>query len=88
VNSTLVWTQWAAVRARPRELEVVQSGDAEHGMVGAVAFEAAVAEDLPALHAGQDVLDSGTNSLVRAVVFLFPGREVPSLLTPVRNDQA
>ena len=36
-------------------------GDAEHGVVDAVAFEAAVAEDLPGLHAGEDVLDTGAD---------------------------
>ncbi len=50
-------------------------GDAEHGMMDAVAFEAAVAEDFPGLHAGEDVLDSGADLLVGLVVFLFPVQE-------------
>jgi hypothetical protein len=41
------------------EGEVVQAGDAEHGVVNAVVSETAVAEDLPALHAGEGVLDAG-----------------------------
>ncbi|GAA3499084.1 hypothetical protein GCM10019016_061870 [Streptomyces prasinosporus] len=57
------------------ESEVVQAGDAEHGVVDAVAFEAAVAEDLPGLHAGEDVLDAGADLLVGLDVFIFPGRQ-------------
>lgn len=45
----------------PGEGEVVHPGDAEHGVVNTVAFEAAVAEDLPGLHAGEDVLDAGAD---------------------------
>ncbi len=41
----------------------------------AVAFEAAVAEDFPGLHTGEDVLDAGPDLLVGLVVFLFPGLE-------------
>jgi hypothetical protein len=55
----------------PGEGEVVQAGDAEHGVVDAVAFEAAVAEDLPGLHTGEDVLDAGADLLVGLVVFLI-----------------
>ncbi|GGR14988.1 hypothetical protein GCM10010282_04060 [Streptomyces roseolus] len=40
----------------PGEDEVVHPGDAEHGVVDTVAFEAAVAEDLPGLQAGENVL--------------------------------
>jgi hypothetical protein len=47
-----------------REGEVVQTGDAEHGVVNAVTFQAAVAEDLPGLHAGEDMLDAGAEALV------------------------
>ncbi len=38
------------------EREVVQALDAEHGLMDAVASEAAVAEDFPTLHAGEGVL--------------------------------
>lgn len=67
------------------EGEVVQAGDAEHGVVDAVAFEAAVAEDLPARHAGEGVLHAGANSLVGAVVFLLPGRELFAVGAAVRE---
>jgi hypothetical protein len=46
------------------EVEVVQAGDAEHGVMNAVTLEAAVAEDLPVLHTGEDVLDAGPDLLV------------------------
>ena len=66
----------------------MQAGDAEHGVVeDAVAFEAAVAQDLPALHSGEGVLDMGANPLVEGVVFFLPGREAASLLAAVRDDQ-
>jgi hypothetical protein len=57
------------------EGEVVHPGDAEHGLVDAVAFEAAVTEDLPGLHAGEGVLDAGADLFVGPIVLLFPGRE-------------
>lgn len=71
------------------EGEVVQPGDAKHGVVDAFAFEAAVSEDLPGLHEGEGVLDAGTDLLVGLVVFLFPGRE-PGLaaLAAVRDDES
>ncbi len=50
------------------EGEVVHPGDAEHGVVDAVAFEAAAAEDLPGLHAGEVVLDTGSDLFVGPVV--------------------
>lgn len=56
----------------------MESGDAEHGVVDAVAFEAAVAKDLPGLHAGEGVLDAGADFAVGVVVFLFPGRRPTS----------
>jgi hypothetical protein len=62
--------------------------DAEHRVVNPVTPEAAVAQDLPALHAGEGVLDADTGCAVRAVVFLFPGRDfrLPGF-TAVRDDQ-
>lgn len=57
------------------ESEVVHPGDAEHGLVDTVTLEAAVAEDLPGLHAGEDVLDPGPNLLVGSVVLFFPDRQ-------------
>jgi hypothetical protein len=70
----------AAVRAArlSGEGEVVHPGDTEHGMVDAVAFEAAVAEDLPGLHAGEDVLDTGADLLVGLVVFFLSSPGVRS----------
>lgn len=50
----------------------MQAGDPEHGVVDSVALEAAVAEDLPGLHALECMLDAGANLFVRAVVFLLP----------------
>jgi hypothetical protein len=81
----------AAVRAADlsSEGEGVHSGDAEHGMVHSVAFQAAVAEDLPGLHAGEDVLDAGSDLLVGLVVFLFPIRELGLAALPaVRDDES
>ncbi|GGW79788.1 hypothetical protein GCM10010320_72270 [Streptomyces caelestis] len=67
----------------------MQAGDAEHGVVDAVAFESAVAEDLPRLHAGEGVLDAGGGSCGGGVVFLVPGREFSlALLAAVRDEQA
>ncbi|GGQ48636.1 hypothetical protein GCM10010250_20000 [Streptomyces althioticus] len=49
--------EWlAAVRAAGLSGEGEVVGDTEHGVVDAVAFEAAVAEDLPGLHAGDNAL--------------------------------
>jgi hypothetical protein len=54
------WAWWAAVPpgGLSSEGEVGHPCDTEHGVVDAVAFETAVAEDLPGLHAGEDVLDA------------------------------
>jgi hypothetical protein len=47
-------------------------------VVDAVAFEAAVAEDLPGLHPGEDVLHAGADLFVGLVVRCFPvGRSSP-----------
>lgn len=43
------------VSASPGKDEVVQAGDAEHGVVDAVSLESAVAKNLLALHPGEDV---------------------------------
>lgn len=64
-------------------------GDAEHGVVDAVALETAVAEDLPGLHAGEDVLDAGPDLLVGLVVVLFPVRQYGlAAPPPVRDDES
>jgi hypothetical protein len=68
--------------------EVVKAGDAEYGLVDAVAFHAAVAEDLPGLHAGEGVLDAGSDLAVRTVGLLIPGREFDlAAFTAVWDDQ-
>jgi len=47
------------------EGEIVQTGDAAHSVVNAVAPETAVAQDLPGLHAGQGGLDAGADPFVQ-----------------------
>jgi hypothetical protein len=51
-------------RGRSAEDEVVVVGDGEHGVVDAVALQPAVAEDHPALYAGEDVLDACADASV------------------------
>lgn len=41
-----------------REGQVVEAGDAEHGLMETVALESAVPQDLPVLQPGQGVLDA------------------------------
>jgi hypothetical protein len=73
----------------PSEGKVVQAGDAEHGVMNAVAFQAAVAEDLPSLHPGEGVLDTGADLAVGSFVLLFPGWQLGlASLAAVRDDQA
>jgi hypothetical protein len=82
--------QGAAVRfARlPGEGEVVHPGDAEPGVVDPVSSQAAVAEGLPGLQPGEDVLDAGPDQLVRPVVFLLPGWKFGlATLSAVRDDE-
>jgi hypothetical protein len=80
---------WVAVRpgGLSGEGEVVHPGDAEHGVVDAVAFEAAVAEDLPVLHAREDVLDAGTDLFVRLVVGLLPVGQFLAGAAAVRHHE-
>ena len=66
--------------ASPGKDEVVRAGHSKHGVVNSVASQAAVAEDLPGLHAGEDVLDAGPDLLVGLVVRLLPPRGTPSYL--------
>ncbi|GGN43837.1 hypothetical protein GCM10011578_094290 [Streptomyces fuscichromogenes] len=70
----LEWVETGSAAVRRRRLsgesEVVQARDTEHGVMDAVSFEAAVAQDLPALHTGEGVLDAGSGLLVGLVVFL------------------
>lgn len=55
--------------------EVVHGGDGLDGVAEDVAFLAAVAEDLPVLHAGEGVLDAGADAWVFGVVFLLAAQE-------------
>jgi hypothetical protein len=55
------------------ECEVVQADDSAHRVMDAVALQAAVAEDLPGLHAGEGVLDTGADLAVGSVVLFLPG---------------
>lgn len=54
------WVCAAGAVRSARDGEVAQVGDPVHGVVDAVAFEAAVPQDLPALHACEGVLDTGS----------------------------
>lgn len=56
----------------------MQAGDAEHGVVNAVAFQSAVAKDLPTLHPGEDVLHAGTDFAVGSVC-VPPGAPVAAV---------
>jgi hypothetical protein len=68
---------------------VVQPGDAEHGVVDAVAIEAAVATDLPGVHADADMPGAGEDLAVRASVFLLAGQQFRlAAFSAVRDDQA
>ncbi|SDN62602.1 hypothetical protein SAMN05444921_13167 [Streptomyces wuyuanensis] len=47
------------------------------------------AEDLPGLHAGEDVLGAGADLFVGLVVFLYPVREFGlAAFAAVRDDEA
>jgi len=75
-------------RELSRESEVVQPGDAEDGAVDAVAIETAVTQDLPGLHAGEDVLDAGADLLVGLVVRLLPVGQFFALAAPVGHEKS
>jgi hypothetical protein len=68
------------------ESEVVETGDAEHGVVDTVAFEATVTEDLPGLHAGKDVLHAGADLFVRLVVCFSPAGQFLACAAAVGHD--
>lgn len=71
------------------EGEIVQAGNAQHRVVDAFASEAAVAEDLVVLHAGEGVLDAGPDLAVGGVVLLLPCLELGlAVSAAVRDDQA
>jgi len=52
----------------------VQSGDAEHGSVNAIALEAAATQDFPVLQAGQGVLDADAGLAVDLVLGFLRNR--------------
>ncbi|GGU54581.1 hypothetical protein GCM10010498_09900 [Streptomyces cavourensis] len=62
--------------------------DAEHGVADSVAFEAAVAEDLPRLHAGEDVLDAGADLFVGLVVSLLPAGQLFAFAAAVGHHES
>lgn len=66
---------------------VVHPCDAEHGVVDSVAFEAAVAQDLPGVHAGRDVLDAGADLLVALFVGLLPVGQLLALAASMRHHE-
>lgn len=51
----------------------MRAGDVMHGVMGTVAVEAAVAEDPPGLHVGEDVLDVGRGPACGTCSALLPG---------------
>jgi hypothetical protein len=55
----------------PDEGQVVKSGDAEHGLVNAVALDSAVSQDLSVLQTRQGVFDSGSGPAMNAVLRLL-----------------
>lgn len=68
--------------------EVVEVGDAEHGVMDAIALEATVAQDLPGLHPGEDMLDTGANLLVLTVVLGLPLGQLAAFGPAVRDHKA
>lgn len=83
-----LWSPAVRATPLPGECEVVHPCDAEHGVVDTVVFKAAVAENLPGFHPGEDVLDTGPDLLVGTVVLLFPVRKFSLAGRPtVRDDQ-
>jgi hypothetical protein len=62
-------------RESSREGEVVQPGDAEHGLVDSVPLEAAVPQDLYVLQPGQGVFHPGSGPAVDGVLRLLPRAE-------------
>lgn len=65
----------------------MHGGDGLDCMVEAVALLTAVAKDLPVLHAGEGVLDTGPHPSVFSVVLLLPAQEAVRPLPP-RNERA
>lgn len=65
----------------------VEAGDAGGGVVEGVGGAAVVAQDLPALEAGEGVFDPGSDPAVGGVaVFLPGGWRCPVVASPVGHD--
>jgi hypothetical protein len=58
------------------EGQVVEPGDAQHGLVNAVALEPAVPQDLPVLQPGQGVFHPGSRPAVDGVLRFLVCAEV------------
>jgi hypothetical protein len=67
--------------------EVVEAGNAERGVVDAVALEAAVARYLPGLHSGEDVLGAAPDLFVGALVLALPVPRFTAGGAAVQDDQ-
>jgi hypothetical protein len=59
-----------------------------HGVADSVALETAVAEDLPGLHASEDVLDAGADSLVGLVVRFLPVGQFFAFASTMGHDES
>ncbi len=66
----------------------MHGGDGLDGVVEAGSFLAAVAENLPGLHAGEGVLDAGPDVSVFGVVFLLGPQQGAFGSLAVRDDEA
>ncbi len=63
------------------------AGDTEQGTVDTVVLQAAVVKDLPGLHGGENVLDTGSDLVVGGIVLLLQrGKCVLPTLAAVRDD--
>src|ERR1051325_2134880 len=71
------------------EGQVVQSGDAGHGLVNSVALESAVPQDLPVLQPRQGVFHACSCPAMDAVLCLLPGAEAALASSfGVRDEEA
>lgn len=71
-GSSSCWMSWPLLPIARRG-RVAQASHPEQGVVDAVASEAAIPQDLPALHAGEGVLHAGPDPRVGLFVRLSPG---------------
>ena len=67
--------------------QVAHEGDAAGGVVDAIAFAAAVAQDVPPLHVREGVFDAGAHAFVDGVELVLPGRQLGAVAgSPVGHD--